>query len=191
MSTTSIFKSFSINQEEYQKLEKEFGNLCHFVAWQLRRKNAKNNYTDELEDITQEIRIAILYAGAYYKRQTYLEQSLEVAQKHVTDVFLKEMLKQLSSLWKKRTRHGANKQKFGDYQEFLLEKIVKTHVPISKIPSKNRDLLIDKKFPRYCKAIAWNRQKNLGKKISKERAIRSGMVSLSEHDYLSAGEMDM
>jgi hypothetical protein len=43
---------------------------------------------------------------------------------------------------------------------------------------------MDSKFATYCKAITWNAQKSLGKKITREKSIRTGMVSLSEYDYL-------
>jgi len=62
--------------------------------------------------------------------------------------------------------------------------LVKCLVPIKKRPSKKTPLLMDTKFITYCKAITWNAQKALGKKITREKSIRTGMVSLSEYDYL-------
>ena len=183
MAITSIFKTFPITSSEYEQLESKFGSLSHFIAWQLKRKNAKNNYTEEIEDIAQEIRFSIVRAGSYYKRQIYLEECLEVAKRYVKDKFTLSIVHKLENLWKQRTRHGANKQKFGEYQESILEKIIQV-VPLNQQPSRNRNLTIDKKFTTYCKAIAWNCQKNLGKKISKERVLRSGMTSLSMFDYL-------
>ena len=70
----------------------------------------------------------------------------------------------------------------------LLDKIVKEIVPLGVRPSKKQKLKFDTKFTTYCKAIAWNTQKSMGKKITKEKSIRSGQVSLSEFSYLGAGE---
>jgi len=54
-------------------------------------------------------------------------------------------------------------------------------------PDRFAPLSIDSKFATYCKAIVWNGQKSMGKKITREKSIRSGMVSLSEFDYLQSG----
>ena len=184
MSVSAIFDNFQITQKEYDELDKKFGDLCHFVAWQLIKKNVKNNFTDEIDDITQELRFSLVKAGCYYKRQLFLEDCLLVAKEYVKDRFVSLLLEELTELWKNRTRHGANRQAFGDYQEKLLNTIVDQFVPTSQRPAKNRSLKIDKKFSTYCKAIAWNCQKNLGKRISKERTIRSGSVSLSHYEFL-------
>lgn len=103
-------------------------------------------------------------------------------------VFVALVLEQLLDLWDNRTRHGANKQKFGAYQEQILDTLLKTYVPEDKRPNKQSKLEIDKRFSVYCKAIIWNCGKNLGKKITRERSIRSGLVSLSEHSYLVGSE---
>jgi hypothetical protein len=66
----------------------------------------------------------------------------------------------------------------------LLQKIVLEIVPANERPDKNDNLKIDAKFSTYCKAIVWNGQKSMGKKITREKSIRSGQVSLSEFDYL-------
>ena len=42
-------------------------------------------------------------------------------------------LEELINLWKNRTRHGANRQTFGDYQELVLEKIWSENGKLSKI----------------------------------------------------------
>jgi hypothetical protein len=47
---------------------------------------------------------------------------------------------------------------------------------------------METKFLTYCKQILWNATKHLGKKISREKPLRSGQVSLSDHDYLSIAE---
>lgn len=183
-----ICDSFPISNEEYAALEKTFGQLTKYASWQLLRKNAKNNHTDDFEDINQELIMSLIRAGSYYKRQIYIEQCFTVAKKYVKDVFIFKLLEGLENLWLNRTRHGANRQKYGYYQEELLYRIVKKFVPSSERPKKNAPLEIDSKFSTYCKAIAWNAQKSLGRKITKEKTIRSGIASLSDFDYL--GTMD-
>jgi hypothetical protein len=95
-----------------------------------------------------------------------------------------KIINELDSLWNNRTRHGANRQKFGAYQEKILDRIVLKIVPKNKRPDRKQNLRIDAKFATYCKAIVWNGQKSMGKKITREKTIRSGQVSLSEFDYL-------
>ncbi len=180
----SITNNFPINNDEYLALEKSFGQLTKYASWQLLRKNAKNNHTDDFEDINQELIMSLIRAGSYYKRQIYIERCFEVAKKHVNDIFMSRMLEGLEDLWRNRTRHGANRQKFGLAQENFLNHIVKTYVPKESRPKKNAPLKIDTKFTTYCKAIAWNAQKSMGRKITKEKNIRSGMTSLSDFDYL-------
>jgi hypothetical protein len=185
MKTKPMFKSFKLTDEEYIQLEKKFGQLCKYQAWQLLRKNAHNNHTDELEDIEQDLLIAMVKAGVYYKRQMYIESCLKAATKHARDKFVKDLVEQLAELWKQRTKHGANKQKYGEYQEKLLESIVRQIVPENERPDPKRPLVMDSKFATYCKQITWNQQKSLGRKITRERSIRSGLTSLSEYDYVS------
>lgn len=185
MNTKPMYKTFKLTDEEFAMLYRKFSNLCRFQAWQLLRKNAHNNLTDELEDIEQDLLIAVIKAGVYYKRQTYIEDCLRVAKEYANDTFTQNVVEQLDSLWKQRTKHGANKQKYGEPQERLLDLIVRQVVPPEKRPDPRRTLVIDKKFSTYCKQITWNQQKSLGRKITRERSIRSGMVSLSEHDYVT------
>ena len=184
----SIFEMFPVTETEYSELDEKFGNLAHYAAWQLVKKNLNNNYTDDVDDISQELRLSMIRAGSYYKRQVYIESCLRQAKDHVEDDFLSVILEALEDLWINRTRHGANRQKFGPFQERLLDIIVKEIVPFELRPSKKRKLNIDTKFTTYCKAIAWNTQKSMGKKITKEKSIRSGQVSLSEFSYLGAGD---
>lgn len=184
MATRSIFKSFPLTNCEYQELETRFGDLCKFAAWQLRRKNIRNNPGVDLDDFVQDLRMALLHAGCYYKRQCYIEECFELVKSHARDGFTKQIVRELAKLWKQRKRHGANRQKFGDHQERLLTRIVRQCVPRHLWPKKNAPLEIDKRFITYCKSITWNKQKSLGKKISRERNFRSGLVSLSEYDYL-------
>lgn len=179
-----ICTTYRINESEFNELEEKFGKLCWHAAHELKKKNSRNNYTDEPEDIKQELQMSMLRAGSYYKRQTYIEKCLVVAKKYAEDNFMKAIVRELENLWNNRTRHGANRQKFGKFQEQLLDKIVKTIVPKAERPNKKDNLKIDSKFITYCKTIVWNGQKSMGKKITREKSIRSGMVSLSEFDYL-------
>lgn len=179
-----ILNSFPVSDKEYKKLDELFGDLAHYAAWQLVQKNIKNNHTDDQEDIVQEIRWASIKAGSYFKRQVYLEECMNICKKYVRDTAALKTLDRLEYLWKNRTKHGANKQKFGEREEVVLDEIVKLYVPESDRPSKDEPLKFNSKFITYCKAIIWNCQKNLGKKITREKSIRSGIVSLSEYDYL-------
>ena len=181
-----IQNSFPVTEEEYLILDGKFGELCEYQAWQLLKKNTKNNHTDSQEDIAQDMRMALLRAASYYKRQCYIEKALELCKKYAKDEFIKSLIKQLANLWKNKTRHGANRQKFGIYQEKMLDKLVKCLVPIKERPDKKSSLVMDTKFITYCKAITWNAQKNLGKRITREKSIRTGMVSMSEYDYLGS-----
>lgn len=179
-----IQDSFPVTEEEYLILDKKFGELCEYQAWQLIKKNTRNNHTDSQEDIAQDMRIALLRAASYYKRQCYIESCLDLCKKYAEDPVIKSVLKQLMNLWKNKTRHGANKQKFGPHQEKMLNKLVKVLVPLKERPDRKAPLKMDSKFTTYCKAITWNAQKSLGKRITREKSIRTGMVSLSEFDYL-------
>lgn len=178
---------FHVTEADWPQLEEQFDQLCEWAAWELYKNNPKTSHTDEQEDMSQEIRMAMLRAGAYYKRQTYIERCFEVADEFIEDEFLGLLLEQLRDLWKNKTRHGASRQKFGPYQEKLLTKIVNKVVPRSKRPNKKAPLIMDSKFIVYCKAIMWNSQKSMGKKITREKAIRKNLVSLSEYEYLKAG----
>lgn len=183
-----ITDDFPITDEEYAELNNSYGSLCKYASWQLIRKNAKNNHTDDFDDINQELIMSLIRAGSYYKRQIYIEQCFEVAKKHVKDIFISKLLEGLENLWRNRTRHGANRQKYGYHQEELLYRIVKKFVPSRERPKKDAPLKIDGKFSTYAKAIAWNAQKSLDRKITKEKSIRSGIASLSDFDYLGAAE---
>ena len=179
-----IVNSFPITEGEYEALDKKFGKLCFYAAWQLKKKNSKNNQTNDPDDDAQELRIALIRAGSYYKRQTYIESCFDVLDKYVKEKFIKRLVKQLKQLWIDRRRHGASRQKFGQFQEIILERLVKKHVPRAIQPDKAKLLQIDGKFATYSKQIIWNAQKSLGKKITREKSWRTGLVSLSEFDYL-------
>ena len=180
-----ICNNFPITSEEYFELDKKFGKLCYYAAHQLKKKNSKNKCVEDIDDINQELQLSIIRAGSYYKRQIYIESSLVLAKEHIKKtVKNKKLVLTLQNLWNNRTRHGANRQKFGPIQEKLLDELIKKYVPKDIRPSKTESLKIDTKFSTYCKAIVWNGQKSMGKKITREKAIRSGLVSLSEYDYL-------
>lgn len=184
-----MFQKFGLTNNEYAQLYKKFGNLANYASWQLKRCNAQNNLADtDIEDIIQEILIALVYAGVYYKRQCFIEECLRVADTYVEDKFTRKILDQLNDLWNNRTKHGANKRKFGDHQERILDRIINNWTPAPFRPNPNGNLQIDKKFTKYCKPILWNKQRSLGRKITRERSIRSGSVSLSSFSYLD-GEM--
>ena len=136
-----IQNSFPITEKEYSILEKKFGELCEYQAWQLLKKNTNNNHTDGQEDIAQDMRIALLRAASYYKRQCYIENALNLCKKYAEDDFIKGLIKKLFYLWKNKTRHGANRQKFGLHQEKMLDKLVKILVPLKERPSKKLILL--------------------------------------------------
>ena len=80
-------------------------------------KNSKNNHINDIEDVAQEVRIAFLEAGSYYKRQVYIEDSFNILKEHVTDLSVLEQVSELEYLWRNRTQHGASRQKFGSIQE--------------------------------------------------------------------------
>lgn len=181
----TICNNFHISEDEYKNLEEEFGKLAHKASWDLKKRNYRNNFIDDQEDVVQDLRIALMRAGSYYKRQTYIEDCFDSLDRHVRDTFMSSLLVELRHLWKNKTRHGANRQKFGEFQEIILERLVKKYVPKSDRPSRNRPLMLDLKFHTYCKQILWNEQKRLGKKITRDKSWRTGMVSISEFAHLT------
>lgn len=185
-SMQAVVNSFPITSEEYEELDDKFGELCHYQAWQLIKMNMKNNCTDDQEDIVQDLRIAMIKAASYFKRQTYIESCFSVLSECVNDKFVFQIITELIELWDARTRHGANRQKFGGYQEQILEQLVQKHVPKNIRPNKCKPLQITPKFRTYCKQITWNELKLKGKKITREKFWRTGMASLSEFEYLGA-----
>jgi len=181
---SSIQEEYPISTTEYFELNEKFGKLCEYQAWQLYKKNSRNNHNLDQEDIAQELRLALIEAGSYFKRQVYIESCLQLCEKHAKDEFMCELVEQLLYLWKNKTRHGANRQMFGPHQEKLLENLTQRLVPKAERPSKDQKLSINSKFATYCKAITWNRLKCIGKRITREKPLRKGQVSLSEFDYL-------
>jgi hypothetical protein len=181
-----ICTNYKINESEFAELDHKFGRLIWHAAHELKKKNTRNNFIEDIEDIKQELQMSMLRAGSYYKRQVYIEKCFATIKKHVQNNFLKLVVEQLEDLWFNRTRHGANRQKYGLYQEKILEILIKKIVPKLEMPDKNATLKIDSKFATYCKAIVWNGQKSMGKKITREKSIRTGLVSLSEFDYMGS-----
>jgi hypothetical protein len=127
------------------------------------------------------------------KPNSYIKQQAKEALKRTSkkktaknNDFVILVLKELVILWQNRTRHGANRRKFGKPQECFLEKIVKKSIPKKLRPFKSQPLKLDNRFHPYCKSIIWNSQKGLGKKITKEKVIRGSCVSLSEFDYMAS-----
>ncbi len=180
-----ICLKFKINDLEFKELEKKYAKLCWHAAHELKRKNSRNNYTDDPEDIYQELVMALMRAGSYYKRQIYIQKCLSLAQEYSGGAsFISNIVVALDELWRNRTRHGANRQKFGPFQEQILDRIVRRIVPKQLRPSVDDPLTLDSHFATYCKSIVWNGMKSMGKRITREKAIRSGQVSLSEFDYL-------
>lgn len=187
MNMQKIVSDFPIIEKEFIQLDEKFGDLVHYIAWQLKKRNSNNNHTDEQEDVAQDLRIALLRSGSYYKRQTYIENCFTILEETLKDKFIKDILNELIDLWNNRTRHGANRQKFGDYQEQIMEQLIVKYIKTEDRPQKSTPLEMDAKFIRYCKQIIWNQQKAIGKKITREKSWRNGLVSLSEFDYLSVG----
>jgi len=181
----NICKEWNISNDEYFILNEKFGDLCEYQSWDLIKRNTRCNHTDEQTDIAQELRMALIRAGSYYKRQVYIEKCLELCLSFASDKITKKVIAGLQDLWDNKTRHGANRQKFGPEQEKLLEKMVRKIVPKKDRPDRNANLELDAKFTTYCKSITWNAQKAMGKKITREKQIRSQSVSLSEYEYLA------
>lgn len=180
----SIISNFPITDSEYDQLMDKFGKYCYYIAWQLKKNNTRNNSTDDLDDIIQQLRFAVVKAASYYKRQTYIEASIQALRPKIGDAFVRKLLVVLERLWKNRTRHGANRQKFGDFQEVILDRLLKKYVAKKDRPDKNAPLILDAKFATYCKQICWNEQRAMGKKITREKPLRVGLASISEFDYL-------
>jgi hypothetical protein len=181
-----ICKEWKISSEEYEKLDIKFGKLIEHQSWDLIRRNNRTNFTDEQVDIAQNLRIALMKAGSYYKRQVYIEKCLFLCEKYSKDLNSKKKILLLKDLWNNKTRHGANKQKFGPIEEKKLELLLNKVVPKSYYPDKAASLKIDSKFIIYCKSITWNEQKTMGKKITREKSIRENSVSLSDFDYMAS-----
>jgi len=73
-----ICKEWKISTAEYNELDEKFGDLCEYAAWELYKKNSRNNHTDEQSDISQNLRMALMKAGSYYKRQIYIAEMFRI-----------------------------------------------------------------------------------------------------------------
>lgn len=181
----SIVQAYPITAAEYAELEKRYGDLYLYASWQLIKKNQKTHCNDP-EDFAQELRFALIIAAAYFKRQTYIEAGLKLAKQYCNNETTRLEIEHLEHLWNNKTRHGANRQIFGSNEEKILDILVEKYVPEDKRPLKDDPLRLDtKRFNTYCKAIVWNKQKALGKQITKEKSIRANQVSINEFDYLA------
>lgn len=181
----TVIDRFVITNEEHELLQKKFGKLCYYIAHQLQKKNTKNNYTEDFEDIVQELQFALVTAAAYYKRQVWIENCFKFCKESIKDKYFLCIIDVLEDLWQNRTRHGANRQKFGLKQEEILWIITKNKIAPEVLPNRDGLLKINSKFSTYCKSVLWNKEKNMGKKITRDKSIRSGAVSISEFDYLA------
>lgn len=175
---------YRITNSEYDVLSKKLDSYAKWAAWRLIKRNTKTSHTDDWEDVYQRVLWAIVRAGAYYKRQTYIEKCFILLNEYTEDEFTKMVINELEDLWKSRKRHGANKQKFGFFQENLLDKMVKSFVPKEFQPNKNSLLVFNKEFDKYCKSIICNELRSLGKSISKEKPFRDVFVSLDKFDFI-------
>jgi hypothetical protein len=139
-----IFQLFKINADEFRELEEKFGQLCLYASWQLISNNSRNNHQLDVEDIKQELLMAVIRSGSYYKRQTYIESSFETLERHIPEEgIFKKLFDSLKDLWKNKTHHGAYRRKFGDPQEEILEKLVKKFVPSNERPDINSHHMYD------------------------------------------------
>ena len=57
----------------------------------LKKKNSRNNYIDDPEDIKQELQMSMLRAGSYYKRQVYIEKCFAALKRYVQDDFIEKI----------------------------------------------------------------------------------------------------
>jgi hypothetical protein len=149
------------------------GNIMGAISM-IKQAMDQQNLSEQEEDIYQELRIAMLKAASYYKRQTWVEACLE----SLPDSPAKQ---RLTDRWDGRAHHkrGAS---FGECEEQELKRLVEQ---TSERPSPHTPLVIDATCRTYIKSIIWNHKKHLGKRISRETPLRAGCVSLSEHQFLS------
>lgn len=176
----NICDVYRITNKEYENLYDKFDQYAKWAAWQLIKKNSRNSHTNDWDDIYQEVIWSMVRAGSYYKRQTYIEKCFQVVGKYLKDDFLLKLLAELKNLWENRKRHGANRQKFGKLQEDILDSLVKKQVPDKDRPKKDDFLVINKEFAGYCKSIALNTLRSIGKLITKEKPLRDSQVSINK-----------
>lgn len=182
---TKSLSAFRLSSEEWYDLDRKFGKLCRFQAKLLLDKNIRGGHTEDFDDIEQEMRQSMMVAALYTKRQRHIENCFKIAAMVDLDPETRAAVNELLHLWENKRKHGASRQKFGPPQEAALQKIIDKNVPKRLRPNPDTPLVLDEQFARYCKQITWNRCKTMGKKITKERTIRTGLVSLSQFDFLS------
>jgi hypothetical protein len=178
-----ISKKFRVTNEEYAELDRRFGKLALKQSWTFDKRNS-GFCIDSQPDIVQELAIALMTAGGYYKRQVYIESCLSMLKTAVDDPLIKNIVDRLEFLWSNKTKHGAGKRTFGEWQEQLLGVLVREYIPKSIRPSKSIGLKFDEKFSRYCKSITWNRVKNIGMRETREKRFRVNEVSLSDFNSI-------
>lgn len=177
-----ILRNYPVSNEEYAELETSFDKLCMFAAHQLLNGNLKNNHTDELDDVIQSLRWAVVNAACYYKRQQYLEDCFKVYKEHITNKKALKTLSMLEDLWRNRTK---KRQRFTEQNEMELDQLLNEYVKKEFRPNKNAPLVIDNRFKIYAKSCMWNFVRSIGKGITKMKSLRSKMVSLSQYDHVS------
>lgn len=173
-----ILQTYSISDEEYDELLDQFDKLIYFIAWKHIKTNRHNNLTDELEDVIQELRIALVQSAGYYKRQCYILNCFDALK-----TCKEPIIEELRYKWDNRIKHGARKRLFGQPEEQILNNIINYFLPEGSRPQIEK-IKINTKYKTYCKSILWNAVKALGRKITKEQPIRQGITSLSEFEYI-------
>ena len=186
MTTTleRIVSKFPISDEEYHELHQKFDKLCCFAVWQLKKRNQTYDVLSDVDDDIQELRIALLRAASYYKRQSFIEDCFRALSAARLPGPVREVVDELWGVWESRRLHGSERKKFAAYQEEMLWQAVERHVKSAARPSASRPLRVDRRFHTYCKQIVWNAQKTIGKKLTRDKSRRRGESSLTEHEYL-------
>lgn len=178
---------FKLTDDEWQQIHKNFWKLCRHQAKSLLNMNTKGSHTDDQDDIEQEMYQSMIIAAMYHKRQCFIDSCFNALANNVKDKGLLEIISKLESLWRPEASdelQATPRRRFGEHQEKTLYRLVNSCLPSALRPSPNTPFKFNEKFERYCKANTWNRIKTLGRKITKERTLRSGMASLSSFNYL-------
>lgn len=174
----AVLSKFRLSDKEWIDLDKKYGKLCKFQARTLLDKNTTSMHTEDYEDIEQEMRQSMIVAALYAKRHKYIEDCFEIGNKIIKDDKNLFTLNKLESIWRNKAT------RFTRVHDQMLEDLMINCVPENYRPSPNTPLDVDSsKFKAYCKGITWNRCKAMGRKITKERPLRSGIVSLSKFDF--------
>ncbi len=188
--TLSYLSPFKLTDDEWKQIYNRFWKLGRHQARSLLNGNLKGSHTEDQEDIEQEMFQSMITAAMYHKRQCFIDYCFKSIRKHVKDENVLTKAKELENIWNKKTVKGMVRKKFGINQEKTLYKLVNQHIPQEVRPSPTDPFTFDQNFDKYCKNITWNRIKNIGRKITKERSLRSGMASLSSFNYLTSEKND-